>query len=51
VPPDSRAWLYINSKSGRYSSDYFNTKELLENAKKRFELYFPERFHIEEQAY
>lgn len=51
VPPDSRAWLYINSKSGRYSSDYFNTKELLENAKKRFELYFPERFHIEEQVF
>ncbi len=51
VPPDSNTWLYINSKSGRYSSDYFNTKDLLENAKKRFELYFPERFHIEEQVF
>lgn len=51
VPPDSGTWLYINSKSGRYSSDYFNTKELLENAKKRFERYFPERFHIEEQVF
>lgn len=51
VPPDSGTWLYINSKSGRYSSDYFNTKELLENAKMRFERYFPERFHIEEQVF
>lgn len=51
VAPDSNTWLYINSKSGRYSSDYFNTKELLDNAKKRFERYFPERFHIEEQSF
>ncbi|MCE0780170.1 MULTISPECIES: hypothetical protein [Pseudomonas] len=38
-------WLLINAKSGRYSSDYFNTNELLENARSRFERYFPERFH------
>ncbi|MGY1917530.1 hypothetical protein ACW9IF_01295 [Pseudomonas tolaasii] len=35
--------LLINVESGRYSRDYVNRIELLENAKKRFERYFPEQ--------
>lgn len=35
--------LLINVESGRYSRDYNNRSELLENAKKRFERYFPEQ--------
>lgn len=33
-------WV-INSKSGRYSSDYTNDKELLKNAEKKFKATFP----------
>ncbi|WP_095112952.1 hypothetical protein [Pseudomonas sp. Irchel 3H7] len=35
--------LLINVESGRYSRDYINRLELLENAKNRFKLYFPEQ--------
>jgi hypothetical protein len=35
--------LLINVESGRYSRDYNNRLELLENAKIRFERYFPEQ--------
>ena len=36
-------WLSINAESGRYSRDYSNTSILLQNAKARFERYFPKQ--------
>lgn len=35
--------LLINVESGRYSRDYINRAQLLGNAKKSFERYFPEQ--------
>lgn len=36
-------WLIINAESGRYSRDYSNAAVLLENAKTRFQRYFPKQ--------
>lgn len=42
----------INSKSGRYSGDYSNSDELLENALTKFRVFFPgERFEIQLERY
>lgn len=43
-------YLIINADSGRYSRDYINGQELLQNAKKRFQRYFPEHFITEDEA-
>lgn len=36
----------INSKSGRYSGDYPNTDELLQNALHKFQQFFPEQIFV-----
>jgi hypothetical protein len=47
----SKCWV-LNSKSGRYSGDYNNSEELLENACRRFSGLFPgESFTIQPQPW
>ncbi len=44
---DGEGWLSINAESGRYSRDYSKPEAYLENAKARFERYFPgDKFKI-----
>jgi hypothetical protein len=43
--------LYINSKSGRYSTDYEDVNKLLNNALRRFKEIFPEDKHLEAREY